>query len=76
MLLSDRFHGYFMVPEDDVWNYNFMGVKHNAGIGYKLKMGVPLEYYHELHRPSHFLTFTHMDEAEDAAEADVQDVFA
>lgn len=27
MLLSDRFLGYFMVPAQGVWNYNFMGKK-------------------------------------------------
>jgi hypothetical protein len=25
MLLSDRFLGYFMVPTNGIWNYNFMG---------------------------------------------------
>lgn len=25
MLLSDRFLGYFMVPSQGSWNYNFMG---------------------------------------------------
>jgi hypothetical protein len=34
-----------------------MGVKHTPRMTYKLKLGVPLEYYHELHRPSHFLNF-------------------
>ena len=29
ILLSDRFLGFFMVPSDDVWNYNFMGVQHS-----------------------------------------------
>lgn len=29
MLLSDKFLGFFMIPDDDVWNYNFMGVKHS-----------------------------------------------
>lgn len=28
MLLSDRFLGYFMVPSQGSWNYNFMGVYH------------------------------------------------
>lgn len=28
MLLSDRFLGFFMVPAQGSWNYNFMG-KHN-----------------------------------------------
>lgn len=26
MLLSDRFLGYFMVPTNGIWNYNFMGL--------------------------------------------------
>ncbi|KAH9310814.1 hypothetical protein KI387_025849, partial [Taxus chinensis] len=28
MLLSDRFLGFYMVPDNGPWNYNFMGVKH------------------------------------------------
>lgn len=76
MLLSDRFLGFFMVPDDELWNYNFMGVKHAYGMEYGLKLGVPKEFYHEKHRPSHYLTFTHADEVEHAAgEADVDDLF-
>lgn len=75
MLLSDRFQGFFMVPDDDLWNYNFMGVKHSASMEYNLKMGIPRDFYHESHRPSHFLTFVNMDEADHGAEADVDDVF-
>ena len=41
MLLSDRFLGFFMVPEDDRWNYNFMGVSHSAGMKYSLKLDNP-----------------------------------
>ena len=33
MLLSDKFLGFFMVPDDDIWNYNFMGVKHSLVTG-------------------------------------------
>lgn len=51
MLLSDRFFGFFMVPDDEVWNYNFMGVKHSMGMEYTLRLGVPKEFYHEIHRP-------------------------
>mmetsp|Transcript_709 Transcript_709/g.1176 ORF Transcript_709/g.1176 Transcript_709/m.1176 type:complete len:2363 (+) Transcript_709:30-7118(+) len=75
MLLSDRFLGFFMVPDDEIWNYNFMGVKHSLGMDYQLRLGVPREFYHETHRPSHFLTFTNMDEGERVAEADVDDLF-
>lgn len=41
MLLSDRFLGFFMVPEDDRWNYNFMGVNHSVGMKYSLKLDNP-----------------------------------
>jgi pre-mRNA-processing factor 8 len=75
MLLSDRFLGYFLIPDDEVWNYNFMGVKHSIGMDYHLRLGIPREFYHESHRPSHFLTFTNMDEAEVVAEADVEDLY-
>lgn len=32
-------------------------------------------FYHELHRPSHFLNFTSMEDVEQAAEADHEDYF-
>lgn len=76
MLLSDRFSGNFLVPDNEVWNYNFMGVKHSMGMEYDLKLGVPKEFYHEMHRPSHFLTFTNMEEADNGVEADIDDLFA
>jgi len=76
MLLSDKFLGFFMVPDDSVWNYNFMGVKHSAGMEYSLGLGIPKEFYHEIHRPNHFMTFTAMEETEAAAaDADVDDFF-
>lgn len=77
MLLSDRFLGSFLVPDDDVWNYNFMGVKHSVGMEYGLRLGLPRDFYNEIHRPSHFLTFTNADEpVEAAAEADIDDLFS
>jgi pre-mRNA-processing factor 8 len=75
MLLSDRFLGQFMVPDDDIWNFNFMGVRHNVNMDYGVKLGLPKEFYHESHRPAHFLTFTAMDEGE-AREVDIDDNFA
>ena len=29
MILSDRFMGFFMVPDNGIWNYHFMGVNFN-----------------------------------------------
>lgn len=80
MLLSDRFLGFFMVPDDSVWNYNFMGVRHSVGMEYGVKLENPKEFYNEAHRPSHFLAFTALDD--DAAgaggianDADIDDFF-
>jgi pre-mRNA-processing factor 8 len=76
MLLSDRFLGFFMVPASGVWNYNFMGVQHSTAMKYDLKLDNPREFYHESHRPAHFMNFATMEEADiAAADADHEDFF-
>jgi pre-mRNA-processing factor 8 len=76
LLLSDRFMGFFMVPDVGSWNYNFQGVKLSTTFKYGVKLGAPREYYHECHRPSHFQHFAEMEApaiggaAEDAADVD------
>ena len=50
MLLSDRFLGFFMIPDSGSWNYNFMGVKHSAGMKYGIKLENPKPFYDEAHR--------------------------
>ena len=39
-----------------------MGVRHSANMKYELKLANPKEFYHQLHRPSHFLNFNSPDE--------------
>merc|ERR1719253_1325131 len=70
MLLSDIFLGFFMVPETNVWNYNFMGVKHNTNMSYHLTLDNPKGYYHEIHRPAHFLNFTAAELGDEGADRD------
>merc|ERR1712194_98227 len=73
MLLSDRFQGFFMVPEGGLgWNYNFQGVKHNKGMDYTLRLDSPERFYAECHRPQHFLSFVQMEEGDEAGEADLE----
>jgi len=74
MLLSDRFLGFYMVPDTGPWNYNFMGVKHTVSMKYGVKLGTPREYYHEDHRPTHYLEFSNLEEG-DTAEGDREDTF-
>lgn len=77
MLLSDRFLGFYMVPENGPWNYNFTGVKHTASMKYGVKLGDPKEYYDSEHRPTHFLEFSNMEEDNAGfAEMDHEDAFA
>jgi len=58
LLLSDRLHGFFMVPDGGrSWNYNFRGIEHQESMKYGLELGHPLEFYDEIHRPNHFLNF-------------------
>ena len=69
MLLSDRFLGYYMVPDGGSWNYNFQGVKHSPGMKYALKLANPKEFYHEAHRPTHFLEFSGMEAGAEGGDA-------
>lgn len=117
MLLSDRFLGFFMVPAQGSWNFNFMGklqgqarlafvsaqfttsssplnyrqapqnespagnwhvnrdvnleftqyflgVRHSPSMRFELMLANPKEFYHEVHRPSHFLNFSTLEEPE------------
>jgi pre-mRNA-processing factor 8 len=76
MLLSDRFKGFFMVPDGGLgWNYNFQGVKHTVSMDYQLRMDVPEPFYAECHRPQHFLTFAQIEEAGDEG-ADLDDLLS
>ncbi|CAB4304759.1 unnamed protein product [Prunus armeniaca] len=64
MLLSDRFLGFFMIPDIGSWNYNFMGMKLTSGMKYDIKLGIPKEYYDQDHRPTHFLQFSNLEEGD------------
>jgi pre-mRNA-processing factor 8 len=74
MLLSDKFMGFYMTPEVGSWNYNFNGVKLAVNKPFGVKLANPREFYHEAHRPSHFLDFTTMEQA--AMEVDIEDQLA
>jgi len=77
LILSDRFLGFFMVPDQGSWNFNFNGVKLTPNLKYGVTLGVPKEFYHEEHRQAHFLNFSEMETtAETIPEsADKEDLF-
>ncbi|CUM64486.1 uncharacterized protein PRCAT00002091001 [Priceomyces carsonii] len=75
ILLSDRIIGSCLVPNDEIWNYAFIGSTWSSNVPYHLKLGLPLPFYHELHRPIHFSNFNEL-EGSNTEEADQQSVFS
>jgi len=63
ILLSDRFMGFFLVPDFGSWNYNFLPVQHKSNAKYGMKLGVPFDFYHHSHRPIHFNNFAQLASA-------------
>merc|ERR1712150_290298 len=75
LLLSKKFLGFFLVPDDSVWNYNMMGVRWSNTIEYKLVVGRPLEFFDPKHRPMHFIAFSDNKDDNETYNVDVQDPF-
>jgi pre-mRNA-processing factor 8 len=64
LLLSDKVRGYFLVPEDGVWNYGFLGSGF-ANVERKpvfVKIDVPRRFYDDEHRPIHFQNFAELED--------------
>jgi pre-mRNA-processing factor 8 len=55
MLLSDRFLGFYLVPDNGPWNYNFMGMAHSTTRKYGVRIDNPRPFYDDIHRSGHFL---------------------
>ena len=71
MILSDKFFGFFMVPEGGAWNYNFNGQNFSTNMRYTLMLENPVDFYNELHRSVQFLDSTSRTAQEEAATVDV-----
>lgn len=77
LLLSDRFSGFFMVPDNHIWNYNFIGLGVVPNMKYSLILANPRDFYHEIHRTSHFIKFIKQEEdSHDSALPDQEDPFS
>ena len=50
------------------------GVRHSPSMRFELQLSNPKEFYHEVHRPSHFLNFSSMEDIETVG-ADREDMF-
>jgi pre-mRNA-processing factor 8 len=64
LLLSPRFKGFFLVPDDGRWNYSFMGSAF-GGMEKKpvhVKLDTPEPFYSASHRPIHFSSFNELED--------------
>ena len=64
LLLSDKIRGYFLVPENAIWNYSFMGSSFSS-VEKKpvyVKIDTPLRFYDDQHRPLHFQNFAELED--------------
>ncbi|KAH9900427.1 pre-mRNA processing splicing factor 8 [Xylariomycetidae sp. FL2044] len=64
LLLSPRYRGFFLVPENGKWNYSFMGSSF-AGLEKKpvhVKLDTPMPFYSDQHRPLHFQNFAELED--------------
>jgi pre-mRNA-processing factor 8 len=64
LLLSDKIRGFFLVPDDERWNWSFLGSgftdreKSKVYVG----VGVPKRFYDDVHRPIHFQNFAELED--------------
>lgn len=61
LVMSDRIMGTFLVPDDGIWNYSFLGPVWDPNGLYDMKIDLPVPFYHESHRPLHFKTFAEIE---------------
>jgi len=64
LLLSDKIRGYFLVPENGIWNYSFMGSSFGAVEKKPIhtKIDTPARFYDDIHRPLHFQNFAELED--------------
>mmetsp|Transcript_37703 Transcript_37703/g.33724 ORF Transcript_37703/g.33724 Transcript_37703/m.33724 type:complete len:184 (+) Transcript_37703:4119-4670(+) len=76
LILVDSFMGFFMVPDNKMWNYTFTGLGLEPNLKYSLVLDNPKEFYADIHRTSHFIKFTNKEEASEEIDmADKEDLF-
>ncbi|KAJ4363928.1 pre-mRNA-splicing factor 8 [Neocucurbitaria cava] len=64
LLLSDKIRGFFLVPQNSIWNYSFMGSSFGT-VEKKpvyVKLDTPVRFYDSVHRPLHFHNFAELED--------------
>ena len=72
--LSDVFKGFFIVPDDNVWNYNFIGMRFDSMTKKTSYMiGHPVEFYDDIHRIGHFINFERLKNLKQTYDAETEE---
>lgn len=56
-----------------MWNYNFIGLGLVQQMKYGLILSNPKDFYHEVHRSSHFIKFIRNEDKDQVDDADNED---
>jgi len=65
-----------MVPANGgIWNYNFNGINFSEHMRFSLAVDNPKDFYHEVHRPQHFLNFGTADDLQEDEDNAVEEAF-
>ena len=67
--VSEVISGFFVVPENGVWNMNFAGLRPDAPVPVCVA-AQPREFFHDSHRVSHFTNFARLASKQDDDELD------
>jgi pre-mRNA-processing factor 8 len=64
LLLSDKIRGYFLVPENGIWNYSQMGAAFGSveKRAVNVRLDTPLRFWDAVHRPGHFSAFAELED--------------
>ena len=72
---SNEIVGFFMVPDNRIWNYNFIGIGLIPKMKYSLILGTPKQFYDEGHRVTHFVKFIRKNDEGEGDDVDFEDTF-
>ncbi|KAL4464690.1 hypothetical protein ABPG74_011251 [Tetrahymena malaccensis] len=75
LFLSDKIRGFFMVPDNHIWNYQIIGLGVVQNASYALTLSNPKDFYHEIHRVRDFIKFNKAADDENQDLVDNEDLF-
>lgn len=64
-----------MCPDNNLWNYNFIGLGMVNTAKYALILSNPKDFYNEIHRVSHFIKFNRLNEDDNEEYVDNENLF-